>query len=252
MFLNLECLLIIMQKKYQTSDILLPIEGVSDHISYDYIGPYFECDKILLYMGETLRDYLKNDSQPQTMPLISAINDYESYLKRITLFKDMQRKNRYPFTEFISSLIRHIFDSDDHDIDVYCKRHIASKICDDPHNSTANYEEFMGFVMEGNEISDELYYTFKRNYDKLSDEEYLFTWECIGAKQPAEDKLKEDLYKIPKLGSEIYIYPSFGVVPMNSFIHFYKKFCHIVKSPKGAPINTWIRGKFYSNRLNVS
>ena len=235
--------IIVMQKEYQKSDILLPVQYVNNYISYDYIGPYFECSKVLFYMSEIVRSHSVHAGHPGLKAAIESYNHYLNTDLHYLLYM-AQSKNRFAFNEYISDLARYLEQREDNDIDIYCKRFIASKIMDDKPGDLTNYTSFINFVRGESEINDDLYYTGKLNYEKLSNEEYLYVWECIDAKHPAESKLNKAVYTLPKLGNEIYIYPAYGIMHINNAIHFYKKFCHIVKKPKGAPINTWIRGKF--------
>lgn len=86
--------IIVMQKEYQKSDILLPVQYVNNYISYDYIGPYFECSKVLFYMSETVRSHSVHAGHPGLKAAIESYNHYLNTDLHYLLYM-AQSKNRF-------------------------------------------------------------------------------------------------------------------------------------------------------------
>lgn len=95
-------------------------------------------------------------------------------------------------------------------------------------------------------LSEDQYYALKFAYDSTSDSEYLDIWAGIFSVNDSEYKKIVKKLRPTKtalaIGADIYI--TVDPTSYDEIDRFYTKFCHIVRMPKGAPVNTWLNGKF--------
>lgn len=157
-----------------------------------------------------------------------------------------QNTNRFSFREYYKSLIE--YSQENHGISTDARNFIADhlvgdiKIDDDDFDSNV-YDTVVDAIIENN-ISFNLYYAIENNYKNLSENDYLKLWSGIDTEGFAKKKLIQWKSRVPKLGEPIYVYTSENMYSNISLVHLYRKFCHIVGKPKGAPINQWFRGNF--------